>query len=415
MAQHKTLGNTEPEKDKLEVGLADDTSSKEFDSDELAKGIKIEKEHTKDEDLAEEIAKDHLKEIPDYYTRLQKMEDEAKAELLEEGGEEDSEEDGEDIPESTEDVFLLLTLAASRNCKAQLNIPTDEEGRVIAQQLGLIYNGLQETRSPQSAQSAVYTFTEPTTGSSFLALNLDDAYERALKVIERFDIQASKLNLTKKAIDWPWGKSETPEEQVDETVEPTTRIEPPKFLTRRSPGITGEPAEATPEQAELIQGLAASKTHVNQLQIEVKQLQDELNQKIAPIQAQIGVEGQNQLRATKQLVAMMAELEQELVQVDNQIGYYSEQAIAKKLTPSEKVKILLERFGAKAEQAIAEAQKNMDEIEQIIVGKYKQWPTKTSAIEGIDEQYLATLYQNMFNGIAGLLSDVQELNLALVA
>ena len=44
-------------------------------------GKKIEMEHVDEEDLAEEIAMDHLEEIPDYYTRLIKMEKEAKKEL----------------------------------------------------------------------------------------------------------------------------------------------------------------------------------------------------------------------------------------------------------------------------------------------------------------------------------------------
>jgi hypothetical protein len=41
---------------------------------ELAIGVKVEQEHTKDLDLANEIARDHLNEFPDYYTRLKKME-----------------------------------------------------------------------------------------------------------------------------------------------------------------------------------------------------------------------------------------------------------------------------------------------------------------------------------------------------
>ena len=40
-------------------------------------GAKIEREHTKSGAEAREIARDHLKEIPDYYTRLKKMEKEA--------------------------------------------------------------------------------------------------------------------------------------------------------------------------------------------------------------------------------------------------------------------------------------------------------------------------------------------------
>lgn len=48
---------------------------------QIKMGKKIELEHVDDEDLAEEIAMDHLEEIPDYYTRLKKMEKEAKKEL----------------------------------------------------------------------------------------------------------------------------------------------------------------------------------------------------------------------------------------------------------------------------------------------------------------------------------------------
>lgn len=45
---------------------------------QIEKGKKVEMEHTKDSKLAREIAMDHLEEIPDYYTRLEKMEKEAK-------------------------------------------------------------------------------------------------------------------------------------------------------------------------------------------------------------------------------------------------------------------------------------------------------------------------------------------------
>lgn len=41
---------------------------------QLAKGIKVEKEHTGDMALAREIALDHLGEFPDYYDRLSKAE-----------------------------------------------------------------------------------------------------------------------------------------------------------------------------------------------------------------------------------------------------------------------------------------------------------------------------------------------------
>lgn len=49
----------------------------QFDEKELAAGIKVEMEHTSNKIMAERIAKDHLTEINDYYTRLIKMEKDA--------------------------------------------------------------------------------------------------------------------------------------------------------------------------------------------------------------------------------------------------------------------------------------------------------------------------------------------------
>jgi hypothetical protein len=51
-----------------------------FVKNQLKMGIPIEHEHTKDKDLATDIALQHLDEIPDYYTRLKKMESDAKKE-----------------------------------------------------------------------------------------------------------------------------------------------------------------------------------------------------------------------------------------------------------------------------------------------------------------------------------------------
>lgn len=52
-----------------------------YDPEELKAGIEVEKEHTDQEELAKSIAKDHLDELPDYYTRLKKMEDESQLEI----------------------------------------------------------------------------------------------------------------------------------------------------------------------------------------------------------------------------------------------------------------------------------------------------------------------------------------------
>ena len=51
----------------------------DVDPQELAAGTEIELEHTTDENTARRIALDHLSEFSDYYTRLKKMEEEAKA------------------------------------------------------------------------------------------------------------------------------------------------------------------------------------------------------------------------------------------------------------------------------------------------------------------------------------------------
>lgn len=77
-------------KDKIKGGKADNLTvkdiAKKFDvsvdsiEKQLEMGIKVEMEHVDDEELSKEIAMDHLVEFPDYYTRLEKMENEAEKE-----------------------------------------------------------------------------------------------------------------------------------------------------------------------------------------------------------------------------------------------------------------------------------------------------------------------------------------------
>ena len=52
-----------------------------YDPKQIAMGIEVEMEHTSCKLIAERIAKDHLAEFPDYYTRLDKMEKEAEKEF----------------------------------------------------------------------------------------------------------------------------------------------------------------------------------------------------------------------------------------------------------------------------------------------------------------------------------------------
>jgi len=67
-------------KDIIPGGLADDIPNSNFDKDKLKEGIEIELEHTSDkniaEEIAEEIAKDHLTEDKNYY-KLKILEKEA--------------------------------------------------------------------------------------------------------------------------------------------------------------------------------------------------------------------------------------------------------------------------------------------------------------------------------------------------
>jgi DNA polymerase III epsilon subunit-like protein len=57
------------------TGLADKegVTHKDVDPKELEMGIEVEYEHTKDKETSKKIALDHLAEIPDYYTRLKRM------------------------------------------------------------------------------------------------------------------------------------------------------------------------------------------------------------------------------------------------------------------------------------------------------------------------------------------------------
>jgi Protein of unknown function (DUF5661) len=71
-----------------EIGI--DWSSSEFDVDQFRRGLDVELEHGRhdaatnvtDDDAATtgKIARAHLNEFPDYYTRLEQMEEQAKRE-----------------------------------------------------------------------------------------------------------------------------------------------------------------------------------------------------------------------------------------------------------------------------------------------------------------------------------------------
>lgn len=67
-------------KEALPGGKGDKKPDSAFVEKDLKKGMKVESEHTKNKKVQKEIAKDHLTEDPKYYSRLAKVEKEAKTE-----------------------------------------------------------------------------------------------------------------------------------------------------------------------------------------------------------------------------------------------------------------------------------------------------------------------------------------------
>ena len=74
----KDMTDSEIETIIQDVGNHDFEPNNKFNKSELEKGIRIEYEHTSSRLVAELIAKDHLAELPDYYSRLEKMEKNAE-------------------------------------------------------------------------------------------------------------------------------------------------------------------------------------------------------------------------------------------------------------------------------------------------------------------------------------------------
>jgi hypothetical protein len=63
-------------KEQIPGGLARGKKPRDFSKKQLAKGLKVEMEHTDDPHKALEIAMDHLMEDSKYYNKLEKMESE---------------------------------------------------------------------------------------------------------------------------------------------------------------------------------------------------------------------------------------------------------------------------------------------------------------------------------------------------
>lgn len=60
-------------RDAIPGGLGDKATAAQFDRDQVAKGVRVEMEHTSDPRVALEIALDHLSESPRYYDKLETL------------------------------------------------------------------------------------------------------------------------------------------------------------------------------------------------------------------------------------------------------------------------------------------------------------------------------------------------------
>jgi hypothetical protein len=69
-------------KDRLPGGHADGKPITSYDLQQLLAGINFERDHTKDNLLALEMAMDHLERFPDYYTHLANMDRDCRSEQL---------------------------------------------------------------------------------------------------------------------------------------------------------------------------------------------------------------------------------------------------------------------------------------------------------------------------------------------
>lgn len=81
----KQAAGKDTDRDWLPGGLGDETLPADVSSEQLAKGIKVEMEHTDDPAVAREITLDHLTEDPRYYDKLETIEKHAAQRRVAEG------------------------------------------------------------------------------------------------------------------------------------------------------------------------------------------------------------------------------------------------------------------------------------------------------------------------------------------
>lgn len=104
---------------------------------ELAMGIKVEKEHVSSPLIAEKIAKDHLAELPDYYTKLKEMESKGGVteniitELFIQQGEIEAMDTGPERDMAILRLSMIAELDASNLYERMADLSADENVRKV--------------------------------------------------------------------------------------------------------------------------------------------------------------------------------------------------------------------------------------------------------------------------------------------
>ena len=117
------------EAEQLIGGKADKRPERTFDPEALAKGIKVEMEHTDDPAIASEVARDHLSERSTYYDDLAQMEagnaDSDESEAVDQDQDEDEDSEQERTSDETEGEPSRPSRSTGRPSKHSLNAIRD--------------------------------------------------------------------------------------------------------------------------------------------------------------------------------------------------------------------------------------------------------------------------------------------------
>jgi DNA topoisomerase IB len=158
--------------DKLPGGLADKKTPEDFDPEQLAKGVKIEFEHTDNRDVAREVAMDHLTEDPKYYDKLETIEKHGKSRYK--SKKKVKKQDGGDMTvyeysdrqvadrnrKKAERIEKLRKSMAKLQTKVRKDVKSkDEKVRDVALAVGLMDETFERVGNPGSAKEGHFGVT----------------------------------------------------------------------------------------------------------------------------------------------------------------------------------------------------------------------------------------------------------------